>query len=273
MVGESLVPVTDEAEWAAVSPRQIGPEDWQRFEGYISEIFGALGLAIGSEATADTPRRFLRALFDATSGYEGDEKLVTAFETECHGGSDCRISQIVEGPIPFFALCEHHALPFFGKAYIGYIAHEHILGLSKLTRLVRLFARRFSVQERIGRQLAESLQQILLPQREQGQHLHKLECHVIQVGAGAVPRGVLTSEYGVGTPVQAWADDGKLSGQDGQGCLHEVERAEDHPAEADRDRHARSPTLQRRVQEGDRKHHPEPEKGDGDCYSRRRRIH
>ncbi|WP_128429458.1 GTP cyclohydrolase I [Streptomyces cyaneus] len=163
LVGESLVPVTDEVEWAAVSPRQITREEWQRFEGYLKEIFEALGMAVGSAATADTPRRFLRALFDATSGYEGDEKLVTAFETECHGGSDCRISQIVEGPIPFFALCEHHALPFFGKAYIGYIAHEHILGLSKLTRLVRLFARRFSVQERIGHQLAESLQQILLP--------------------------------------------------------------------------------------------------------------
>ncbi|WP_371799072.1 GTP cyclohydrolase I [Streptomyces sp. NBC_01707] len=163
MVGERLVPLTDEAEWAAVSPREITPEEWQRFEGYMREIFGALGLAVGSEATVDTPRRFLRAIFDATSGYEGDEKLVTAFQTECRGGSDCRISQIVEGPIPFFALCEHHGLPFFGKAYIGYIAHEHILGLSKLTRLVRLFARRFSMQERIGRQLAESLQQILLP--------------------------------------------------------------------------------------------------------------
>ncbi|GAA5611257.1 GTP cyclohydrolase 1 [Streptomyces platensis] len=163
LVGERLVPVTDEVEWAAVSPREIAPEDWQRYEDHVKEIFQALGLAVGSAATADTPRRFLRALFDATSGYEGDEKLVTAFETECHGGSDCRISQIVEGPIPFFSLCEHHSLPFFGKAYVGYIAHEHILGLSKLTRLVRLFARRFSMQERIGRQLAGSLQQILQP--------------------------------------------------------------------------------------------------------------
>ncbi|WP_310725897.1 GTP cyclohydrolase I [Streptomyces sp. N2A] len=163
MVGERLVRITDEIEWAAVSPRQITPDEWQRFEEYLKEIFEALGLAAESAATADTPRRFLRALFDATSGYEGDEKLVTAFETECHGGSDCRISQIIEGPIPFFSLCEHHSLPFFGKAYVGYIAHEHILGLSKLTRLVRLFARRFSMQERIGRQLAESLQQILQP--------------------------------------------------------------------------------------------------------------
>lgn len=55
LVGESLVPVTDEIEWAAVSPRQITPEEWQRFEDHLQEIFEALGLAVGSAATADTP--------------------------------------------------------------------------------------------------------------------------------------------------------------------------------------------------------------------------
>jgi GTP cyclohydrolase IA len=150
-------------EWAAVAPRVISPDQWRRFEGHMEEIFTAMGMPVGTAATADTPRRFLQAIFDATSGYEGDEKLVTAFPTECRGGPDCRISQVVEGPIPFFSLCEHHSLPFFGKAYIGYIAHEHILGLSKLTRLVRLFARRFSVQERIGQQLADGLERILNP--------------------------------------------------------------------------------------------------------------
>lgn len=153
----------DAQEWVAVHPRQITPEQWRRFEGHMKEIFAAMGMPVGSLSTADTPRRFLHAIYDATSGYEGDEKLVTAFPTECRGGPDCRISQVVEGPIPFFSLCEHHSLPFFGKAYVGYIAHEHILGLSKLTRLVRLFARRFSVQERIGQQLADALEGILAP--------------------------------------------------------------------------------------------------------------
>ncbi|MEV6318054.1 GTP cyclohydrolase I [Streptomyces sp. NPDC051776] len=153
----------DSEEWAAITPRHIPPEQWQQFEGYMREIFAAMGMPVGSPATIDTPRRFLRAIFEATSGYEGDENLVTAFPTECRGGPDCRISQVVEGPIPFFSLCEHHSLPFFGTAYVGYIAHEHILGLSKLTRLVRLFCRRFSVQERIGQQLADALERILLP--------------------------------------------------------------------------------------------------------------
>ena len=153
----------DQGEWAAVRPREITPEQWRRFEGYMLEIFTAMGMPAGTVSTADTPRRFLEAVFDATSGYEGDEKLVTAFPTECRGGPDCRISQLVEGPIPFFSLCEHHSLPFYGRAYVGYIAHEHILGLSKLTRLVRLFARRFAVQERIGQQLADALDRVLQP--------------------------------------------------------------------------------------------------------------
>jgi GTP cyclohydrolase I len=108
-----------------------------------------------------TPFRYLHAMFDSTEGYEGDAKLVTAFPTECEGGPDCDLSQVVEGPIPFYALCEHHAFPFFGHAFVGYVAHEHIIGISKLTRLVRLFARRFTVQERVGREITESLSRIL----------------------------------------------------------------------------------------------------------------
>src|SRR5438445_12841437 len=92
-------------------------------------------------------------MFDATEGYDGDPKLLKVFETECRGGSDCSLSQVIEGPIPFFALCEHHALPFYGHAYIGYVAHEHIIGISKLTRLVRLFAKRFTVQARRGQSI------------------------------------------------------------------------------------------------------------------------
>jgi GTP cyclohydrolase IA len=163
---DALAPVAGRGEgwsWEAVAPRTISPTQWDRFEGYMGEIFEAMGMPAGSPSTAETPRRFVRALFDATDGYEGDEKIVTAFPTECHGDPDCRISQVIEGPIPFFSLCEHHSLPFYGRAYVGYIAHERILGLSKLTRLVRLFARRFTVQERIGQQLANALVDILAP--------------------------------------------------------------------------------------------------------------
>src|SRR5205085_9702994 len=131
------------------------------FEGYIAEILEALGMPLNTPGTAKTPQRYLRAMFDSTEGYEGDDKLVTAFPTECDGGPDCEISQVVEGPIPFYALCEHHAFPFFGHAYVGYVAHEHIIAISKLTRLVRLFARRLTVQQRIGTEITEALSPIL----------------------------------------------------------------------------------------------------------------
>src|SRR5512137_1903216 len=143
--------------------RQISTETLTRFEGYVAEIFSTFGMDLNTPATKDTPRRFIKALYDATEGYDGDPKLLRVFEAECRGEPDCNLSQVIEGPIPFFALCEHHALPFYGKAYVGYIAHENIIGISKLTRLVRLFAKRFAVQERIGQQIADTLDTMLHP--------------------------------------------------------------------------------------------------------------
>ena len=144
-----------------VQPRDLTPLQWTRFEGYMGEIFSAFGLRTDTPGTRETPRRFVRALYDATEGYEGDPKLLTVFPTECKGGTSCEINQIVEGPIPFFALCEHHAFPFYGNAYVGYIAHEQIIGISKLTRLVRVWAKRFTVQERMGDQIADTLQSLV----------------------------------------------------------------------------------------------------------------
>jgi GTP cyclohydrolase I len=141
----------------------IAPDDLARFEANVAEIFTALGLKLDSAGTRDTPRRFVRALFDATEGYDGDPKLVTVFPTECYGGASCELAQVVEGPIPFISLCEHHALPFLGRAFVGYIAHEKIIGISKLTRLVRIATRRFGVQERMTHQIAEALVELTEP--------------------------------------------------------------------------------------------------------------
>ena len=143
--------------------RLLPGEQLERFEGYMAEIFSAFGMDVTGPATVETPRRFLDALREATAGYDGDPKLITAFETECDHDPTCKLSQIIVGPIQFYALCEHHALPFFGNAYVGYVAGERILGISKLTRLVRLFARRFSVQERLGQQIADALIELVEP--------------------------------------------------------------------------------------------------------------
>jgi GTP cyclohydrolase I len=142
--------------------RQIPDEEWSRFEGYAREILGAFdgpddGRYRGDAAPIHT------ALFDATDGYDGDPKLLTAFPTECRGDSDCDLAQVVEGPIPFVALCDHHVLPFYGMAWIGYVAHDQIIGISKLTRLVRVLTRRFGVQERMTHGIADSLESMLHP--------------------------------------------------------------------------------------------------------------
>ena len=137
--------------------REVTVEQWARYERYVGEILTAFGMDLGTPGTVETPARFLRALYDATSGYDGDPKLRTAFPAERPAAVDGRHSQIVEGPISFFSLCEHHALPFHGSAHVAYVAGDEILGISKLTRLVRLYARRFTVQERLGEQIADTL--------------------------------------------------------------------------------------------------------------------
>ena len=148
---------------AAPTVRRIGRSDWQRYESYLGEILGALGLEADTPGTRETPQRLLRALFDSTAGYDGDPKLVTTFPAEARRNRTDASGQIVEGPIAFHALCEHHALPFYGVAHVGYVAGAEIIGISKLTRFVRLYSKRFTVQERIGEQIADALMELIAP--------------------------------------------------------------------------------------------------------------
>jgi GTP cyclohydrolase I len=151
------------ARWDHAEPRHVDAADFARFERYAAEIFAAFGMDLDTPGTRDTPRRFLQALYDSTSGYDGDPKLRTAFPSERPAGVSGSHSQIVEGPIGFYSLCEHHALPFHGTAHVAYVADGEILGISKLTRLVRLYARRFTVQERLGEQIADALGELVQP--------------------------------------------------------------------------------------------------------------
>jgi GTP cyclohydrolase I len=160
---EARIPIELDDPETRARRAAILPEEWARFETNMAEMLTAFGANLDKPGTKDTPRRFVRALFDSTEGYDGDPKLVTVFPTECYGGASCELSQVVEGPIPFTALCEHHSLPFVGRAFVGYIAHEHIIGISKLTRLVRIATRRFGVQERMTHQIAETLAELTEP--------------------------------------------------------------------------------------------------------------
>jgi GTP cyclohydrolase I len=146
-----------------IETREFDPAQRERYERHLGEILSALGMDLHTPGTRDTPRRLLQALIDSTAGYDGDEKLLTAFPSERPAGVDGSHGQIVEGPIAFHALCEHHALPFHGVAHVAYVAGDEILGISKLTRLVRLYARRFTVQERLGEQIADTLVELVRP--------------------------------------------------------------------------------------------------------------
>jgi GTP cyclohydrolase I len=171
-------------------PRAITSDDWRRYERYVGEIFTALGMELGTPGTRDTPRRFLQALRDATAGYDGDPKLHTVFPSERPHAVDGSRSQIIEGPIAFHALCEHHALPFHGVAHVAYVAGREIIGISKLTRLVRVYARRFTVQERVGEQVADTLVELVQPR---GVAVHLEAAHLCTQMRGVAEEGSRTS--------------------------------------------------------------------------------
>jgi GTP cyclohydrolase I len=139
--------LTDEGE-------DVGAEDIPiRLLQYIGEDPKRGGLE-------ETPRRFLKAWEEWTSGYELDP--VDILKTFVDGSEGCDELVLVKN-IPVYSHCEHHLAPFFGVAHVGYIPDKRIVGLSKLPRLVEIFARRLQVQERLTNQVADAIENVLKP--------------------------------------------------------------------------------------------------------------
>src|SRR5579871_212353 len=138
-------------------------EERARFERYAAEVFSRMGMRLDSPGGRDTPQRWVSALWDMTEGYDGDPKLSTLFPVECPICPDEEKTHIVEGPIRFTGLCEHHVLPIRGSALVGYLAEAKLIGISKLTRIVRLYSKRFTSQERLCHQIADELAQDVEP--------------------------------------------------------------------------------------------------------------
>ncbi len=126
-------------------------------EENIRDILRALGEDPDREGLQKTPQRVAQALSFLTRGYAMDpEKVINdALFTEDYE------EMIVQKDIDFYSLCEHHLLPFFGKAHVAYIPHHKIVGISKLARLVDIFARRLQVQERLTNQIATTIMERL----------------------------------------------------------------------------------------------------------------
>jgi GTP cyclohydrolase I len=135
---------------AAPKPLQL---DGATMEEHIREILRAIGEDPDREGLLRTPQRVAQALSFLTRGYEMDPAKVIndALFTEEYE------EMIVQKDIDFYSLCEHHMLPFFGKAHVAYIPHHRIVGISKLARLVDVYARRLQVQERLTNQIATTI--------------------------------------------------------------------------------------------------------------------
>jgi GTP cyclohydrolase I len=144
----------------SAKPTAIAPFDSERAEAAIRELLIAIGEDPDREGLLNTPARVARAYRESFEGLQQDpsEVLTTIFDE----GHD---EMVLVRDISFASFCEHHLLPFMGTASVGYIPNEsgEITGLSKLARLVEVFARRPQVQERLTTQIADALEQNLSP--------------------------------------------------------------------------------------------------------------
>ena len=131
----------------------------KELESSVHQILSLLGENPEREGLLKTPNRVAKSLQFLTKGYhENLEEIINgALFTEDHE------EMITMKDIALYSLCEHHILPFFGKCHIAYIPNKKIIGISKLARLVDMFARRLQVQERLTNQIADTLQEVLAP--------------------------------------------------------------------------------------------------------------
>jgi len=132
--------------------------------GKIAELVRAMIVQLGEDPSREglrrTPERFEKALRYLTSGYRQDpEKLLNGAMFSV--GYD---EMVVVKDIEIYSLCEHHLLPFFGKCHVAYIPNKKVVGLSKIARLVNMYARRLQIQERLTSQIAKTIEDKLNPQ-------------------------------------------------------------------------------------------------------------
>lgn len=138
---------------------EMPDEVLDKLMNHYRDVIHLLGEDPSREGLLKTPKRVSRAMWNLTKGYRQDPKKVL-LSAKFH--EDYKQMVIVKD-IDFFSLCEHHMLPFYGKAHVAYIPRDYITGLSKIARVVDIFSHRLQVQERMTLQIKECIQDALNP--------------------------------------------------------------------------------------------------------------
>lgn len=132
--------------------------DHKKIKRLTAELISAIGEDPEREGLIDTPRRVSKSYDTLFGGYEKNPKdVVTVFDGEDYD------EMIICKEIDFYSTCEHHMLPFFGKAYVGYLPDKKIIGISKIPRIIEIYARRMQNQERLTMQIAKAINDLLKP--------------------------------------------------------------------------------------------------------------
>ena len=158
MIAHPTKPITGSDQFEAAPPLQA--DRMAEFEALIRRELEIIGEDPARDGLVKTPERVAKAMSWLTRGYGMDVADVVgdAVFDEPHA------SMVMVRDIEFYSMCEHHMLPFFGRAHIAYIPNGKIVGLSKLPRIVEVFARRLQVQERLTEQVAQAIEDVLRPQ-------------------------------------------------------------------------------------------------------------
>jgi GTP cyclohydrolase I len=137
----------------------ISPKQEKNLAPMVRQMLSILGENPGRQGLLRTPERVDQALKFLTSGYQIDpEKIITGALYEVKYDE-----MVVVKDIEFFSLCEHHMLPFFGKVHVAYLPRNRVIGLSKIPRVVDVFARRLQIQERLTQEIAQTIQNAIDP--------------------------------------------------------------------------------------------------------------
>ena len=149
-----------EAEKLYETIHQYDPEATESIAGHVHEILRAIGEDPDREGLVMTPERVAKSWQFLTQGYGQDPKAILTKALFAEEDSE----MILVRDIEMFSVCEHHMIPFFGKAHVAYIPNGHIVGLSKIPRVVDVFARRLQVQERLTIQIRDAIEEVLRPE-------------------------------------------------------------------------------------------------------------